>query len=360
MSFARPGITRGIFIITVALSFISFAFRADAFIFRVEIPLEIDKEASALLPGGERVSLGMVRALPSTTRWPGYTASKWAPPGSVAASAVNAIHLTLSVEDGRGRTLSILPLHTVAPAAGERSYISLDSVAGTGLFGGWAPPVGTPVFVRGRDGAMTPLEVRGLPKEGEILVIDVMEDDRPYIIDIENRPGGRVVGYYGSGPRLLARVVRPLRGVGRCGGTEFQGIGRIRANHSGVIDVSTAGRGVVGGFQILPFEHAKSKEMASAWQLTQWLIVASPTDSPLPGAAPLFSSNLVPGSQLEDELWDLWSTYGRKPLVLCRREGGQWERLPESSGRNDFALGDLTHIRFYSPFTEEPQEGFAD
>ena len=61
---------------------------------------------------------------------------------------------------------------------------------------------------------------------------------------------------------------------------------------------------------------------------------------------------------MNDVLWDIWSTYGRKPLVLCRRGGGAWERLPESSGRDDYALGDLTHIRIYSPFTREPQKDF--
>lgn len=328
-------------------------------LFRVQIPLVLGEEARATLPDGSGVSLGRVSVLPSTSRWPGYTASKWAAPGTVAATAVNAIHLTLAVEKERGRTLSILPRHTVAPAAGEQSFVALDAPAGTGLFGGWAPPVGTPVRVRTTGGEIIPLAKHGLPKEGETLLFDVTETEIPYLVDIENRPGGRVLAWYDSGPRLLARVIRPLKGVGRFGGTEFQEIGRIRANHSGVIDISTTPRGVVGGFQILPFLHSKSQEMSSAWQLTQWLIVASTTDRPLPGTAPLFSSNLVPGTQMTDALWDMWSTYGRRPLVLCRRGGGAWERLPEAAGRDDYALGDVTHLRIYSPFTEEPQKEFA-
>ncbi|HOO88457.1 MAG TPA: hypothetical protein PK442_12200, partial [Synergistales bacterium] len=295
---------------------------AAPILYIVRIPLVLGEEAQAVLPDGKTIPLGKVAALPTSSRWPGYTASKWAPPGSVAASAVNAVHLTLSVEKEKGRTVSILPRHTVAPAAGEQSFIALDSPAGTGFFGGWAPPVATPVLVRRNDGALVPLEERGLPREGDTLIFEVSESESPYLIDIENRPGGRVLGWYESGPRLLARVIRPLKGVGRFGGTEFQNIGRIRANHSGVIDVSTTPRGVVGGFQILPFLHSKSQEMSSAWQLTQWLIIASPTDRPLPGTAPLFSSNLVPGSQMTDVLWDMWSTYGRKPLVLRRRGGG--------------------------------------
>ncbi|MDK2958293.1 MAG: hypothetical protein PWP47_337 [Synergistaceae bacterium] len=340
--------------VVAALCFSSPAYAGP--VYRVVVPLVRGEEARAELPDGRVFLLGKVTGLPTATRWPGYTASKWAAPGTVAASAVNAVHLTLSVEKDAGRTMSILPLHTVAPAAGEKAFITLDVPAGTGFFGGWAPPVGTRVLVRKPDGGMIPLEVSGLPSPGDELVFDVEEKERPYIIDVENRPGGRVLGWYTAGPKVLARVIRPVRGVGRFGGTEFQSRGRIRANHSGVIDVSTTGRGVTGGFQVLPFLHSKSKEMAGAWQATQWLIIASETDRPLPGTAPLFLGNLVPGSQLSDVLWDIWSTYGRKPLVLCRMDGGPWEKLPEEGGKQDFALERVTHIRIYSPFTEEPQK----
>ncbi len=325
-------------------------------LFEIKIPLTVGEEARAELPDGSVFLLGKVTELPTATRWPGYTASKWAMPGTVAASAVNAVHLALSVEKGAGRTLSVLPRHTVAPAAGDKAYIILDVPAGTSFFGGWAPPVGTKILIERTDGSRVPLERAGLPSRGETVVFLVEEDERPYIIDVENRPGGRVIGWYEKGPRVLARVIRPVLGTGRFGGTEFQSGGRIRANHSGVIDISTAPRGVVGGFQILPFLHSKSKEMGGAWQATQWLILASETDSPLPGTAPLFMGNFVPGTQLGDKLWDMWSTYGRKPLVLCRVNGGPFVKLPEAAGKQDLALAEVTHLRIYCPFTEEPQK----
>ena len=323
-------------------------------IYRIRIPVEAGAEATATLQDGRTFSLGKVVGLPSATRWPSYTASKWAVPGTVAASAVNAVHLTIAVEKDQGRTMSILPLHTVAPAAGEKAFLSLDVPAGTGFFGGWAPPVGTPVTVEKKDGRVLPLAESGLPELGDVMVFHVEERERPYMIDVENRPGGRILGWYASGPKVLARVIRAVRGVGRFGGTEFQGLGRIRANHCGVIDVSTAARGVVGGFQIMPFLHSKSKEMASAWTATQWMIVASEGTVPLPGTEPLFSGNLVPGSQLYDGLLDLWSAYGRKPLVLCRIDGGSWRKLPEEGGKQDHALERVTHLRIYCPFTKEP------
>lgn len=345
-----------LFLLTLILGLAPLSSASAAPLFEIHLPLVLGESASAVLPDGRTFPLGRVAGLPETTRWPGYTASKWALPGTVAASAVNAVHLTLAVEKDAGRTFSVLPLTTLAPAAGKAAFVTLDVPAGTGFFGGWAPPVGTRVSVKGRDGSLVPLEVRGLPSPGEELIFFVEELPRPYIIDMENRPGGRIIGWYAEGPRILARVIRPVKGVGRFGGTEFQARGRIRANHSGVIDVSTTPRGTVGGFQIMPLLHAGSKEMASAWNLTQWMIAGSESGEPLPGRPPLFSGNLLPGSQGGDALWDMWSTEGRKPLVLCRLDGGKWEKLPEEGGRQDGALGRVTHIRIYSPFTAEPQK----
>ncbi|NCB16704.1 MAG: hypothetical protein EOM65_11090, partial [Synergistales bacterium] len=149
-------------------------------VYRIVIPLVRGEEARAELPGGRIFPLGKVTGLPTATRWPGYTASKWAAPGTVAASAVNAVHLTLSVEKDAGRTMSILPLHTVAPAAGAKAFLTLDVPAGTGFFGGWAPPVGTPVKVRKTDGRTLSLAENGLPSAGDVMIFEVSEAERPY------------------------------------------------------------------------------------------------------------------------------------------------------------------------------------
>ena len=90
--------------------------------------------------------------------------------------------------------------------------------------------------------------------------------------------------------------------------------------------------------------------MINAWSLTQWMIIAPLPGRPdLEGHAPLFKSALVPGPQLEDRLPDLWEHYSRKPLVLCRKDGGTWEMLPDVSGKVDDALMDVTHLRIYFP-----------
>ena len=325
-------------------------------LFSLEIPLSLDGTARVLLPDGSAREVGRVVLLPEKTRWPSYTASRWGKGGSVAASAVNALHLLVDVEGGKGRTLSLIPRQTIAPAAGPGASVVLDSPAGTGIFGAWAPPVGTPVLVRSPDGTEAPLSGSRIPKVGDTLVIRVPRSEVPYLVDIENRPGGRVFAWSRSrGAELVGRVIRPVRGGGRFEGTLYQDRGRLRANHPGVIDISTSPHGVVGGFQILPLDHGRSSEMQGAWTLTQWLVVAAPDGtSPLVGTPPLFSGGLVPGPAEGEGLWDLWSTYGRRPLVLCRIEGGPWVKLPEAAGRQDQALEGLTHLRIYFPVTDEP------
>jgi hypothetical protein len=108
----------------------------------------------------------------------------------------------------------------------------------------------------------------------------------------------------------------------------------------------------------MPLQHAlTSTEMAGAWRATQWMIVApAPGEKPLEGTPPLFKGTLVPGTRIgAEKLPDLWSTYGRRPLVLGRFDGGPWRRLPAVAGKADDALRSLTHLRLYYPFWDEPQ-----
>jgi hypothetical protein len=81
-----------------------------------------------------------------------------------------------------------------------------------------------------------------------------------------------------------------------------------------------------------------------------------PGAGPLEGTPPLFKGTLVPGTRPGvEKLSALWSTYGRRPLVLGRFDGGPWRRLPAVAGKADNALRSLTHLRLYYPFWDEPQ-----
>jgi hypothetical protein len=275
----------------------------------------------------------------------------------VTASAVNAVHILMSVEEGHGRTMSALPRETIAPAAGPGAAIVLDCEAGTSFFGAWAPPAGTRITVVTPNGAEHPLS-SALPKEGDVLIFRVYEHAAPYMVDFENRPGGRVVAWGDGRARTIARVIRPVGGTGRFEGGLYQWDSRVRANHAGVIDVSSSPYGTVGGFQIIPWDHAlRSEEMQGVWGATQWMIIA-PADgeSMMGGTAPLFYGGLVPGPSRGERLWDMWSTYGRKSLALARINGGPWTKLPLVPGKNDDGLKSVTHLRVYFPFTAEPGE----
>lgn len=330
-----------------------------ALLYEVRIPFEKDRIAEAVLPDGRTFELGVIARLPEKTRWPSYTASAWGKPGSVTASAVNALHLLISIENDKGRTMSIIPQETIAPAAGTDASIVIDCPAGTGFFGAWAPPVGTPVLIEAADKTVRTLASGNLPEPGDVLLFRVYKEDIPYAVEFENRPGGRVTAWSKNGVTTIARVLRPVRGVGRFDGTLYQGPGRIRASHSGVIDVSTSPPGLIGGFQIIPWDHAlQSKEMQGAWQMTQWMIIgAADGESMLGGTYPLFAGGLVPGPASGEKLWDLWATYGRKPLVLARENGGPWGKIPAASGRIDDALTHVTHLRIYFPIMDEPLAG---
>lgn len=332
---------------------------AEKKLFEIRIPMEKGAAVSAVTPSGESRAVGTVAALPTKTRWPSYTASAWGTPGSVCASAVNAIHMLVSVEKERGRTLSVIPKETIAPAAGPGASIVISPKAGESIFGAWAPPVGSPVTVRKANGDEAPLSASNLPKAGDTLVITANEDDSmPYMVNIENRPGGRVTAWRRGGYEIIARVIKPVGGTGRFEGTLFQRTGAIRANHSGVIDISTTPRGKTGGFQIIPWDHAlKSKELQNVWNMTQWMVIA-PADgvSMMGGSAPLFKKGLVSGPAAGENLWDIWSTYGRKSLVLARYDNGKWQRLKEVAGRSDNGLKGITELRIYYPFTEEIQK----
>lgn len=326
-------------------------------LYEIRIPFTEGGEAVAIPASGDVHTLGHVVRLPEKTRWPSYTASAWGRPGSVTASAVNAVHILMSVESGKGRTMSVIPAETIAPAAGAGAAIVLDAQAGTKFFGAWAPPVGTPVLLETGDGTLHPLPSDRLPEPDSFLVFRVYEKDIPYAVEIENRPGGRVTAWSERGGALLvARVIRPVGGTGRFEGTLFQDPGRVRANHSGVIDISTSPRGEIGGFQIVPWDHAlKSKEMQNVWKMTQWMILGPPDGvSMLGGTSPLFAGALIPGPSRGEKLWDIWSTYGRKPLVLARIKGGKWGKLPIVKGRMDDALKDVTHLKIFFPISRGP------
>jgi hypothetical protein len=303
----------------------------------------------------------------------GYTASKWAPMSAVAATAVNAIHLRTgyNAKDDKGVVFSLLPKELLT-VAGEKlqsflskeSSIYTDIAGGTAIFGGhWAPILGNPLF-KDEAGTLTPLPTGYVPQAGDVFVIRVLQPrDWPRAIIFENRFGGFITleGWDGR-ERVIGQVLKPVVGVGRFTGTQYADIGRLRANHNGVIDISVSRYGQIGGFQILPREHAMSPEMVRARSMTQWMVVG-PLDARDPsweGTAPLFRDYLLPSwvdADWESPDWKARVT--SRVLIDVRLKDGPWTSMPRFAFDPDMAkpfpdwantaLQDVTHVRILLP-----------
>ena len=326
--------------------------------FEIHIPCKTGTSVYAVFENGNTYNLGTVIKIPKTSRYPSYTASAWGTPGTVCASAVNAIHILQSVKNNQGRTISIVPRETIAPAAGTNAAFVISTKAGYGPFGLFSPFVGSEVFVKDITGKIKKLDEKTKFRNTDLVIISVKArhtDNFPYMAEIENKPGGRVTIWDKNGYRVIARTIKPVLGTGRFAGTKFQTTSRLRANHCGVIDYSTTPSGETGGFQIVPWEHSlTSKEMQNLWNLTQWMVIAPvPPENKLKATFPLFKGALVPSGTGDEKTENRYFTYGRKSLLLVRYKGGAWSKIDNISGRKDYALKNITHLRIYFLFSEE-------
>ena len=202
-------------------------------------------------------TIGLVLLPTDKANKKGFTASQWVNSGEVAASAVNAIHIKI---DNAQTIFSILPKDFLKTLNNYNSYLSPDSSiytnfqAGEGIFGGgYAPFVGNKVYLFDKQ-LDQPVNI------GDVITIIVDKPQKwPKAMLFENRFGGKISLIYPNGDEeIIGEVLRPVLGVGRFAGSRFVPAGRIRANHPGVIDISTSVGDKVGGFQIIPSYHAHS------------------------------------------------------------------------------------------------------
>jgi hypothetical protein len=308
----------------------------------------------------------------------GYTASKWIEEGKISAVAVNAIHIKTGFNtfEARGIIFSVLPKDQLQVPDYYNSYISPDSSiytdikAGTSIFGGvYSPYVGNIVSTSDALENLYPIGLGFVPSIGDVLVVVVNRPARyPKEIVFENRFGGLInLEYLDGEDKVIGVVLRPVMGVGRFLGTQYCDTGRIRANHPGVIDVSTSPLGETGGFQIIPSGHGMSDEMITARLLTQWMVVGPPrvTDPSPEGIAPLFKYFLNPrylSTDLDDPDWGnkVLQTF----LVEVKLKGNDhWQPMPKYSidpdlrkplpGWANDAFRNVTHFRILFPILDK-------
>ena len=307
-----------------------------------------------------------------------YTAARYGPPGTVVATAVNAIHLKSgqNTKENRGIIWSLAPTsNTDAGKNSLQSEVSPQSAAytdmpgGSGIFGGiYTPFVGNPIFLdNDRDNSLKPLPNNYVPKLGDSWVIQIRRPVKyPREIIFENRFGGLItIRYPNEEPRVIGTVLRPVLGVGRFVGSYFSGVGRLRANHNGVIDISTSPRGVVGSFQIVPANHAQSPETTYIRELTQWMVIGpvSALDRSWEGTAPLFSQFLRPRYDESDINEPVFtdSLISRFAFEVQKKGKTNWEPMPTFwmlAGKPlpswaGTALANVERIRIDFPYVEE-------
>jgi len=309
----------------------------------------------------------------------GYTASKWVPGGHVAATAVNAMHITVgyNAADDRGIVFSLLPQELLEGPTTSASFLSpeasiyTDIPGGHGIFGGGEAPFVTNPVLRETALGPVPLPATYVPAEGDVLLIPIEKPVRyPSAAVFENREGGAVTLEYPDGSSLVVgTVVRPVLGIGRFLGGVYAGIGRIRASHAGVIDVSVSPVGALGGFQIIPYGHSLSPEMGNAWKLTQWMVVQPLAEGPEQWGSmhALFYGYLRPDYRADDlgaadwenrllarSLVDADLGDGWRPMPAKVLSPDPETPLPDWAGR---ALEGVRRIRLLFPLAERRDNG---
>ena len=295
--------------------------------------VEVSSDGGATWHGVGSVVIPADRVNPAS-----FTAAMWAQDSAIAATATNAIHIKVANNRGNGRpmTLSLVPGGKTIGAAGRlrSSAIFTDITGGESIFGGGLGPlVNSPVYVV-RNGQQTPLPADYQPADGDVLlIVRYAPPSRPTYLVFENRAGGKITMESLDKATDCGVVARTVDGIGRFEGTVYAAPGRIRANHPGVIDVSTSPLGMMGGFQIIPRHHAKSPELAYVRTGHQWMVIgpAEPTGPDFAGRFPFFSSLIIPSYRSDDILGDYVNWMQRtlsRTIVQVRYDDGPWEPMP--------------------------------
>jgi hypothetical protein len=307
--------------------------------YTIHIPMEAGAETLLLYPDGNSRGIGRVVAVPTASRHPGFTASKYGIGGQVIATAANAHHIQISVENGTGRTMSILPARTFANASGLGTSFVINGVGGAGIWGEFAPFVGSPVYIVNQVGVPVLFNNPRLFQYAAALQIRVYrpESEIEYF-EIENVRGGKAWYRDAEGYHQFAVVESEVSGTGRFEGTLYQGQGYVRANHPGVICVSTCPKFEMGGFQIVPLSHTYSGEMQKTRNMNQYIVLRGMNFEDLTGQAPFFEGWVRPGDTEAPE-----RNTGR---VICR-VNGSWQEMPNILGLSEHTLEDVEAFRIY-------------
>ena len=311
----------------------------ELLMFTIRLPMTVGEQAQVVFPDGRSIDMGRVRTIPTKSKHPGFTASKYGIGGQVIASACNAHHMQISVEDGSGRTISLIPSQTFVAAPGFGTSFIIEGVGGEGLWGRYSPYVGSPVYIINHAGMPVLFNDISLFQYAAAVEIRVYRPkDTVDYIEIENVSGGRAWYHDANGDHDFAVVESGVSGTGRFEGTLYQGAGYIRANHPGVICVSTTPKSEIGGFQIVPISHTYSKEMQKSRRMSQYIVLRGVNFENITGQPPFFRNYIRPGDE-DDKL----SKVGR---VIAKIDG-KWTDLPGAAGITEDSLSRVEALRIF-------------
>ncbi|MFA5879939.1 MAG: hypothetical protein WC860_07165 [Candidatus Margulisiibacteriota bacterium] len=335
---------------------------------------------------------------------------------AVDAIGVNAIHCVVTTQNYDPAnykkwpamifSLGIKEDYQNALGTYNDSMIYTNIPGGTDLFGGDSSPfVGNPIECLTTKNQWVSLEQyfnndfsQDLPQKFRIIVSRPNTDlGFPDYLEFENwasadvvqnqvmpNNGQVLVHYPGNQPIPIASVMQRVSATGRFVGSEYAGLGTLRANHGGVICLSTipytgylgssmAKHNQRGGFQIIPANHAKFLQYnlnIKCINKPQYMIIsylgadknglsdpnyvvtanmASTPNSTLSyspfweGVAPLFASYLQPH---KPNSWQS-DTIGNNIYFLVSSDFGKtWQTCPEIHGIQNIPEN-WTNIRIY-------------
>jgi hypothetical protein len=235
--------------------------------------------------------------------------------------------------------MSLIPSQTFANAPGYGTSFIVEGVGGAGLWGQYAPFVGSPAYIVNQVGVPVLFNNIQLFQFAAALEIRVYrpESEIEYF-EIENFAGGRAWYHDAAGDHQFAVVESGVSGTGRFEGTLYQGLGRVRANHPGVICVSTCHKREIGGFQIVPLSHTYSDEMQKTRGMSQYIVLRGVDFEEIAGQSPFFKGWLRPG--------DTDAADSKTGWVSCNIDG-EWQELPNISGLTEHTLENVSAFRIY-------------
>ncbi|WP_054950711.1 hypothetical protein [Numidum massiliense] len=370
---------------------------------------------SKIEPNGETTHLGdvVVPAEGTYQASDGFWAAQYAKAiddtfGNVVATGVNAMHLRVApmehydpkmAQQGRDavwkpRLISLLPdreYYKSGPGP-HPGRIATNIPGGEKLFGGDASAyVSSPVQYKNSEGEWQSIDhyysnhsYDDAPKHLRINVYQPKtKHGKIKAMVFENKVGGDVTIEYDRGyKKPIATVLQRVEGTGRFGGSEYADVGRVRANHGGVLDLSTSPKvgftwdeELRGGFQIVPANHVVYSRYfldLNYLDRPQYMIVGHLGSTPdhlynpvyfdetlaydphFEAVAPIFSSYIKP-KQITTEVHvpeHAATKVQEKPIkgqsthFVVSKDGGKTWQDPESiQGSHNDSLIDVTHIK---------------